>query len=52
MISRAQPSQKLKEAAFLDRLFASRMLHWQAYMMPSPPLTKVPGVQPMPLRCA
>ena len=25
-------------------------LYWQLYMMPSPPLIAVPGVQPMPLR--
>jgi hypothetical protein len=26
--------------------------YWQLYMMPSPPLTIVPGVQPMPARWA
>ena len=29
-----------------------RQFYWQLYMMPSPPLTMVPGTQPMPLRFA
>jgi len=43
---------KLKEAAFEPPLPSLECFYWQAYMMPSPPLTKLPGSQPMPLRPA
>ena len=29
-----------------------KQFYWQLYKMPSPPVTMVPGVQPMPLRVA
>jgi hypothetical protein len=42
-----------ERGGLLGRLFVVFLCaYWQTYMMPSPPLVREPGVQPMPPRAA
>jgi hypothetical protein len=48
-----QPKYRAKWLnGYLARHYEADDFYWQRYIMPSPPLIEVPGVQPMPWRAA